>query len=106
MQENYDYNSLVQDAHVNPDAGKSQEVLRQVVDELNRLRLPCLNVLGVLLEQRMPDKILARIEVCCTNEEGILSLMKLMESIKSKIAFTYVRIMGNDEDASNDLTVT
>ena len=54
----------------------------------------------------MPDKVLARIEVSCTNEEGIVSLMKLMESIKSKVTFTYVRIMGNDEDAANDLTVT
>ena len=87
------------------------EVFRQVVAELNNAKLPSLQIRGILLESKSEDTYYCRIEATCSNEQGIGSLMTLMKSLQTgcklgKVIFTYVRIMGNDGSAANDLTVT
>ena len=68
MQENIDYNSLVADEHVNPEAAKSMVVFRDIVSELNKLGLQHLQIKGVELQYREGEKGFGRIEVGCSSE--------------------------------------
>ena len=93
------------------------EVFRQVVAVLNKAKLPNLSIRGILLESKQEDTYYCRIEATCSNEQGIGSLMTLMKSLQAgyhnssgvklgKVVFTYVRIMGDESSAADDLTIT
>ena len=37
-----------------------------------------------------------RVEITCSDEEGIINFIKLVKILKDKITFTYVRLMGDN----------
>ena len=96
---NSDFNSLVEDAHVNPSAEEHQVVFKQVKAQADKMKFKNLRIRGVKVENRMPQgEILAKIEVLCYDEQAIVNTMALLKEFKGKICFTYVRIMGDNHE--------
>ena len=61
------------------------EVFRQVVAVLNNAKLPSLVIRGILLESKQEETYYCRLEVMCSNEQGIGSLMTLMKNLQSGV---------------------
>ena len=94
-----DFNSLVEDAHVNPTANEHQVVFVQVKDKAAMMKFDSLRIRGLKVENRSDQgEIFAKIEILCYNEQAIVDAMALIKEFKGKISFTYVRIMGDNHE--------
>ena len=88
---------MVPDAHVDPKAEDSNKIHRLVKDTIKNKKLPYLVCRGIFLENTGPNgESFAKTELLCENEQGVINILKLLEALKGKVIFTYVRIMGDN----------
>ena len=97
---NNNFNSLVEDAHVNEQAKYSQDVFLEAVKKAKSMNLDEMRIRGLKLDYKSPDEKerFCRIEVLCQSEKGIIQFMELCRKFKGSMTFTYVRIMGDPEN--------
>ena len=41
-------------------------------------------------------EVFAQVEFMCANEKGVINILALLNALKGKVIFTYVRIMGDN----------
>ena len=80
------------------DISKSNDIYLELHELVKGKKLTHLRIRGVKLDYKSPDGKMTfiRIEVICSNEEGIENFIKLVKILKDKITFTYIRIMGDN----------
>lgn len=93
------FNSLVEDQHVDPDNAKHMKVFDQVRAELNKLGFKSMRIRGLRVENVIENALtLAKVEVLCYTEDGIVEFHQLANHLKDKVMFSYVRLMGDNID--------
>ena len=52
---------------------------------------------GLFVESEGPkSEVYAKVEFMCANEKGVINILALLNALKGKVTFTYVRIMGDN----------
>ena len=91
------YNSLVLDAHVDPNAEKSNKVFKMVKDTIKKSKLDYIVCKGLFVEREGPNhEVFAKVEMVAENETGVTNVLKMLNALKGKVVFTYFRIMGDN----------
>lgn len=58
-----------------------------------------LRIRGLKVESEMENgQILAKVEVMCYHEDGIVEFHEVVKEIKNKVLFSYVRLMGDNHN--------
>ena len=94
---NTNFNSLVDDPHVNEEAEESMALFKKTQHLIAQHKFAMLRIRGLKIDYKAPDgkEKFCRVEVLCETEQGILSFLELVKMLKGELSLTYVRIMGN-----------
>ena len=95
-QGNEEFNSLVPDAHVDPEATVSLKEFNIVRNKCKKMGLEDVNIRGLKVEQKLGDQCICKVEIMCASELGITNCLLLMKEVKPTHSFTFIRIMGDN----------
>jgi len=93
---NDDFNSLVPDAHVDPEASTSLKEFNIIKNKCKKMGLEDVAIRGLKVEQKMGNQCICKVEILCASELGITNCLLLMKELKPTHSFTFIRIMGDN----------
>ena len=85
-QGNEEFNSLVPDAHVDPEATVSLKEFNIVRNKCKKMGLEDVNIRGLKVEQKLGDQCICKVEIMCASELGITNCLLLMKEVKMVVA--------------------
>jgi len=75
-----EYNSLIEDQHVDKNAEEHMVVFRKVKDRVEAMRLKDIRIRGLKIENHLQGgEILAKVEVLCGTEEAISGFLEVIK---------------------------
>ena len=107
VQHSSEFNSLIPDQHINKDAPASTKVFNEVKAKATEMGLTNLRIRGLLVQEKneLMGVTLAKIEVLCFSEDGIVEFHSLVKELKDKIMFAYVRVMGDNHENISSMKI-
>ena len=107
-------NSLVEDHHTDP---KSMLVFETILEEFKTMHKNSkhLRICGIKVETKKKGALYCQMEVSCTHQVGIKSLMALMKDLKAgkcrnldnkKVHFSVVGIKGDTRGSASDVVIS
>mgnify|MGYP007047823074 CR=1 FL=1 len=68
-----------------------------VKDKVKSMKYTNLRIRGLMIENEMSNgQVLAKVEVNCFHEDGIVEFHQVVKELINKVMFSYVRLMGDN----------
>lgn len=80
-----EFNSLVEDQHVDPSNKQHMEVFNQVRGEIDKRKYKSFRIRGLKVENILDGTLtLCKVEVLCYSEDALIEFHKLVDDIKDR----------------------